>query len=82
MSLLSLTLAGEFFTTVSPGKPLITLQIIKSSINFACIIREKAYISIYIYIYIYKLHVQGAVAVRAQEGQEELFHVQGQEGRL
>ena len=26
-------------------------------------------------------HVQGAVAVRAQEGLEELFHVQGQEGR-
>ena len=25
-------------------------------------------------------HVQGAVAVRAQEGLEELFHVQGQEG--
>ena len=27
-------------------------------------------------------HVQGAVAARAQEGQEELLHVQGQEGRL
>ena len=27
-------------------------------------------------------HVQGAVAVRAQEGLEELLHVQGQEGRL
>ena len=26
-------------------------------------------------------HVQGAVAVQAQEGLEELFHVQGQEGR-
>ena len=26
-------------------------------------------------------HVQGAVAVRAQEGLEELLHVQGQEGR-
>ena len=26
-------------------------------------------------------HVQGAVVVRAQEGLEELFHVQGQEGR-
>ena len=26
-------------------------------------------------------HVQGAVAVRAQEGQEELIHVQGQEGQ-
>ena len=26
--------------------------------------------------------VQGAVAVRAQEGREELLHVQGQEGRL
>ena len=25
-------------------------------------------------------HVQGAVAVRAQEGLEELFHVQGQGG--
>ena len=25
-------------------------------------------------------HVQGAVAVRAQEGLEELLHVQGQEG--
>ena len=25
-------------------------------------------------------HVQGVVAVRAQEGQEELLHVQGQEG--
>ena len=25
-------------------------------------------------------HVQGAVAARAQEGLEELFHVQGQEG--
>ena len=27
-------------------------------------------------------HVQGAVAVGAQEGLQELFHVQGQEGRL
>ena len=27
-------------------------------------------------------HVQGAVAVRAQEGLEELLHVQGQEGWL
>ena len=26
-------------------------------------------------------HVQGAVATRAQEGQEELLHVQGQEGQ-
>ena len=26
-------------------------------------------------------HVQGAVAARAQEGREELFHAQGQEGR-
>ena len=26
-------------------------------------------------------HLQGAVAVRAQEGLEELFHVQGQEGQ-
>ena len=26
-------------------------------------------------------HVQGAVAAQAQEGQEELFHVQGQEWR-
>ena len=26
-------------------------------------------------------HVQGEVAARAQEGLEELFHVQGQEGR-
>ena len=26
-------------------------------------------------------HVQGAMAVRAQEGLEELLHVQGQEGR-
>ena len=26
-------------------------------------------------------HVQGAVAVWAQEGQEELLHVQGQEGQ-
>ena len=26
-------------------------------------------------------HVQGAVAARAQEGQEALLHVQGQEGR-
>ena len=25
-------------------------------------------------------HVQGAVAARAQEGLEELFHVEGQEG--
>ena len=25
-------------------------------------------------------HIQGAVAARAQEGQEELLHVQGQEG--
>ena len=25
-------------------------------------------------------HIQGAVAVRVQEGQEELLHVQGQEG--
>ena len=28
-----------------------------------------------------QLHVQGAVAARAQEGLEELFHVKGQEGR-
>ena len=27
------------------------------------------------------LHLQGAVAARAQKGLEELFHVQGQEGR-
>ena len=27
-------------------------------------------------------HVQGAVAARAPEGLEELFHVQGHEGRL
>ena len=26
-------------------------------------------------------HLQGAVAARAQEGLEELFHVQGEEGR-
>ena len=26
-------------------------------------------------------HIQGAEAVRAQEGREELLHVQGQEGR-
>ena len=26
-------------------------------------------------------HVQGTVAARAQEGREELFHVQGQEGQ-
>ena len=26
-------------------------------------------------------HVQGTVAAQAQEGLEELFHVQGQEGR-
>ena len=26
-------------------------------------------------------HVQGVEAARAQEGLEELFHVQGQEGR-
>ena len=26
-------------------------------------------------------HVQGAVAARAQEGLEELFHIQGQEGQ-
>ena len=26
-------------------------------------------------------HLQGAVAVRAQEGLEELFHIQGQKGR-
>ena len=26
-------------------------------------------------------HVQGAVAVGVQEGQEELLHIQGQEGR-
>ena len=29
-----------------------------------------------------QLHVQGAVAARAQEGREELLHVQGQKGRL
>ena len=28
-----------------------------------------------------KPHVQGAVAARAQEGLEELSHVEGQEGR-
>ena len=27
-----------------------------------------------------QLHVQGAVAVREQEGLEELLHIQGQEG--
>ena len=26
-------------------------------------------------------HIQGAVAAQAQEGLEELFHIQGQEGR-
>ena len=26
-------------------------------------------------------HVQGAVTVRAQEGREELLHIQGQEGQ-
>ena len=26
-------------------------------------------------------HIQGAVAARAQEGLEELFHIQGWEGR-
>ena len=26
-------------------------------------------------------HVQGALAVRAQESLEKLFHIQGQEGR-
>ena len=26
-------------------------------------------------------HIRGAVAVRAQEGREELLHIQGQEGR-
>ena len=26
-------------------------------------------------------HAQGAVAVRAQEGLKELFHIQGQEGQ-
>ena len=26
-------------------------------------------------------HLQGLVAVRAQEGLEELFHIQGQKGR-
>ena len=26
-------------------------------------------------------HIQGAVAVRAQEGPEELSHIEGQEGR-
>ena len=26
-------------------------------------------------------HIQGAVAARAQEGLEELFHIEGQEGR-
>ena len=26
-------------------------------------------------------HIQGAVAVRAQEGLEELSHIEGQEGR-
>ena len=28
-----------------------------------------------------QIHVQGALAAWAQEGQEELFHVEGQEGR-
>ena len=27
-------------------------------------------------------HIQGAMAAQAQEGLEELIHVQGQEGRL
>ena len=26
-------------------------------------------------------HIQGVAAARAQEGQEELLHIQGQEGR-
>ena len=30
----------------------------------------------------HQLHVQGAVAARAQEGLEELSHVEGQEGQL
>ena len=29
-----------------------------------------------------QLHVQGAVGAQAQEGQEEILHVQGREGRL
>ena len=29
-----------------------------------------------------QLHIQGAVAAQAQEGLEELSHVEGQEGRL
>ena len=28
-----------------------------------------------------QLHVQGAVAAQAQEGLEELYHIEGQEGR-
>jgi len=28
-----------------------------------------------------QLHLQGAVAAQAQEGLEELFHIQGQEGQ-
>ena len=28
-----------------------------------------------------QLHIQAAVAARAQEGQEELLHAEGQEGR-
>ena len=30
---------------------------------------------------VFKLIIQGAVAPRAQEGQEEILHVEGQEGR-
>ena len=29
-----------------------------------------------------RLHIQGAVATRVQEGLEELLHIQGQVGRL
>ena len=27
-----------------------------------------------------RIHIQGTVAAQVQEGQEELFHIQGQEG--
>ena len=32
--------------------------------------------------YDYTVEVQGAVAARVQESQEDLLHIQGQEGRL
>ena len=74
IKLVSPALVGGFFTTESPGKLPICMftnelsQITRPTPEARGGGRED------------QPHVQGAVAVRAQKGLEELSHVEGQEG--